>query len=227
MLTTVTLSRRIAAELIGTMLLLAIVVGSGIMAARLAAGNEAIALIANTLATGAGLIVLIHTFGPVSGAHFNPLVTLTMAWHRAISRRGASCYILAQAGGAVLGVFLAHLMFAEPLFQLSTKARDGASQGLSEMVATFGLIGCILTTGRTRPDVTPVAVGLYIASAYWFTASTSFANPAVTIARSLSDSFAGIAPASVPMFLAGQAAGMVIAVAVFGWMLGKETVNGA
>jgi glycerol uptake facilitator-like aquaporin len=214
----VTLSRRIVAEGLGTALLLAIVIGSGIMGERLAGGNQAIALLGNTIATGAGLVVLIHIFGPVSGAHFNPAVTLAVLLRRGIGAREAGLYVAAQCAGAVAGVWIAHAMFAEPLLQISTKLRDGPAQGFAEFVATFGLIGTIIATQRARPDFTPVAVGLYITAAYWFTASTSFANPAVTVARSLSNSFAGIAPASVPLFVAGQIAGAVAAVAVFGWL---------
>lgn len=214
------LARPLVAEFLGTALLLAVVVGSGITAARLAGGNDAIALLGNTLATGAGLVVLIHMFGPVSGAHFNPAVTLAMLLRREIGLRDAIVYLGAQFAGAIAGVWLAHAMFAEPLLQVSAKLRAGPAQGLSELVATFGLIGTILATQRHRPEFTPVAVGLYITSAYWFTASTSFANPAVTVARSLSDSFAGIAPASVPMFIAGQLAGALAGTVLFGWLLG-------
>jgi len=217
-----TLSRRIVAEGVGTALLLAIVVGSGIMGQRLAGGNDAIALLGNTIATGAGLVVLIHMFGPVSGAHFNPAVTLAVLARRETEWRTALLFIAAQLVGAVIGVWLAHAMFAEPILQVSTKLRDGTSQGLAEAVATFGLIGTIISTQRSRPEVTPVAVGLYITAAYWFTASTSFANPAVTVARSLSDTFAGIAPASVPMFLAGQLVGTIAAVGFFTWLFRQE-----
>jgi glycerol uptake facilitator-like aquaporin len=220
-----TLSRRVVAELLGTALLLAVVVGSGIMGERLAGGNQAIALLGNTIATGAGLVVLIHMFGPVSGAHFNPAVTLAIALRGDIEPRAAALYGAAQGIGAVLGVWAAHAMFAEPIWQISAKLRDGPSQGFSEVVATFGLIGTIVSTQRSRPEFTPVAVGLYITAAYWFTASTSFANPAVTIARSLSNTFAGIAPSSVPLFVAGQAVGTVAAVALFGWLLKEERVR--
>ena len=201
------LARRAVAEGVGTGLLLAVVVGSGIMGERLAGGNDAIALLGNTLATGAGLVVLIHVFGPVSGAHFNPAVTLALMVRREIDRRAALLYGVAQMIGAVLGVWLAHAMFAAPLWQVSAKLRDGPAQGLAEAVATFGLIGTILGTQRSRPEFTPVAVGLYITAAYWFTASTSFANPAVTLARALTDTFVGIRPADVPGFLLGQIAG--------------------
>lgn len=216
------MTRRLAAECLGTAFLLAIVIGSGIMGQRLAGGNDAIALLGNTIATGAGLIVLIHMFGPVSGAHFNPAVTLALWLRRETDARSAGAYVLAQLVGAVLGVWVAHAMFAEPLVQISTKLRDGPSQGFSEAIATFGLLGTILSTQRARSDFTPVAVGLYITAAYWFTASTSFANPAVTLARSLSNSFAGIAPSSVPAFIAAQIIGAIAAVMVFGWLLQEE-----
>jgi len=217
-----TLARRITAEALGTALLLAIVVGSGIMGKAMAGGNDAIALLGNTVSTGAGLVVLIHVFGPISGAHFNPVVTLVMALRRELTAAQALAYLAAQVLGAVLGVWLAHAMFAAPVLQISTHARDGWSQGLAELVATFGLIGTILGVSRSRPNFTPVAVGLYITSAYWFTASTSFANPAVTLARSLTDTFAGIAPASIPLFIAGQVAGALLALAVFGWLLAED-----
>ena len=213
-----TLTRRLAAEGIGTALLLAIVIGSGIMGERLAGGNMAIALLGNTIATGAGLVVLIHVFGPVSGAHFNPAVTLTFLLRGETDAPAAAGYVAAQIAGAILGTWAAHAMFAEPLLQVSTKLRDGTAQGFSECVATFGLIGTILGTRRSRPDFTPVAVGLYIAAAYWFTASTSFANPAATIARSFSDTFAGIAPSSVPLFVGAQIVGTVVSWRVFGWL---------
>ena len=217
-----TLPRRLVAELLGTALLLAIVIGSGIMGERLAGGNIAIALLGNTIATGAGLFVLIHMFGPISGAHFHPAVTLAVLIRRDTDARTALAYVIAQLIGAVLGVWTAHAMFAEPLLQVSTKLRDGPAQGFSECVATFGLIGTILATQRSRPDATPAAVGLYIVAAYWFTASTSFANPAVTIARCLSDTFAGIAPVSAPLFIAAQLAGTLAAIALFGWLLREE-----
>jgi glycerol uptake facilitator-like aquaporin len=221
------LSRRIAAEALGTALLLAIVIGSGIMGERLAGGNVAIALMANTLATGAGLVVLIEVFGPVSGAHFNPAVTLVFALRREIGVRLTLAYVAVQLVGAMVGVWAAHAMFAEPIYQVSTKLRAGPSQAWSETVATFGLVLTILGTLRFRPGVTPMAVGLYISSAYWFTASTSFANPAVTLARSLSNTFAGIAPASVPSFWMGQLLGTFAAAALSSWLFkspGKRTV---
>jgi glycerol uptake facilitator-like aquaporin len=218
----VTLARRIAAELLGTALLLAVVIGSGIMGERLAGGNAAIALLGNTIATGAGLVVLIHMFGPVSGAHFNPAVTMAALIAREIKARTALIYVLAQFAGAAIGTWLAHAMFGEPILQLSHKLRAGPGQALSEFVATFGLIGTILSTQRTRPEFTPVAVGLYITAAYWFTASTSFANPAVTVARSLSDTFAGISPACVPLFVAAQITGTLAGIAAFGWLYRQE-----
>ena len=211
--------RAFVAELVGTALLLAAVVGSGIMGERLAGGNDAIALLGNTLATGAGLVVLITIFGPISGAHFNPAVTLAFALRREIGARLALGYVAAQVAGAVLGVFAAHAMFAEPILQISTKLRDGPAQAFAEVVATFGLLATILGTVRFRPEATPTAVGLYITAAYWFTASTSFANPAVTVARSLSNTFAGIAPGSAPAFIAAQVLGALIAVRTFGWLL--------
>jgi glycerol uptake facilitator-like aquaporin len=213
------LAHRLAAEALGTALLLAIVVGSGIMGQRLAGGNDAIALLGNTLATGAGLVVLITVFGPISGAHFNPAVTLAFAIRREIGWTMALAYVAVQTPAAIGGVWLAHAMFAEPILQVSMKLRDGPAQGLAEFVATFGLIGAILGSLRFRPDATPRIVGLYITSAYWFTASTSFANPAVTLARSLSNTFAGIAPSSTPAFIAAQLAGAVAASVTFGWLL--------
>ena len=213
------LSRRLVAEALGTALLLAVVVGSGIMGERLAGGSVGLALLANTVATGAGLIVLILVFGPISGAHFNPVVTLVMLLRRALDPRTAAAYVAAQALGAVLGVVLAHRMFELPLLTLSEKARDGGGQMLSELVATFALIATILATSRFRPSVTPAAVGLVITSAYWFTASTSFANPAVAVARSLTNSFAGIAPASLPGFIAAELVGALLALVLFRWLL--------
>ena len=215
-------TRRLAAEALGTALLLAVVIGSGIMGERLAGGNVAIALLGNTLATGAGLVVLITVFGPISGAQFNPAVTLAFALKREIGWELALAYVAAQLAGGVAGVYAAHAMFAEPILQVSTRLRGGPAQAFSEFVATFGLLATILGALKFRPSFTPVAVGLYITSAYWFTASTSFANPAVTIARSLSDTFAGIAPTSAPAFIAAQIAGAVAAVAVFSWLLKEE-----
>jgi glycerol uptake facilitator-like aquaporin len=217
------LSRRLVAEGLGAALLLAVVVGSGIMGERLAGGNTAVALLANTLATGAGLVVLISLFGPVSGAHFNPAVTLVAALRREISLLDGLAYAAFQLAGAVAGVWLAHVMFGERVLQVSTQARDGPAMAISEFVATFGLVLVILGTARSRPAFTPAAVGLYIAAAYWFTASTAFANPAATIARSLSDTFAGIAPASAPAFMAAELGGALAAWGLGSWLFAKET----
>ena len=222
---TFSLTRRLAAEALGTALLLAVVVGSGIMGQRLSGGNDAIALLGNTLATGAALVVLITVLGPISGAHFNPVVTLVMAARREISARDTGLYIGTQLLGALLGVWMAHLMFEAPILQVSTKLRDGPAQVFSEAVATFGLLATILGVSRFRPQAVPAAVGLYITAAYWFTASTSFANPAVTLARSLTDTFAGIAPTSIPGFLLGQALGAVAAGLVFSWLLKENSVQ--
>jgi glycerol uptake facilitator-like aquaporin len=221
-LETFDLGRRLAAEALGTALLLAVVVGSGIMGERLAGGNTAVALLGNTLATGAALVVLVTVLGPLSGAHLNPAVTLVFALRREIGARAAVAYAVAQAVGAVVGVWAAHVMFAEPVLQASAKLRDGPAQAFSEAVATFGLIATILGSLRFRPDATPVMVGLYITSAYWFTASTSFANPAVTLARSLSDTFAGIAPSSAPAFVAAQIVGAVAAGHLCRWLFRPE-----
>lgn len=212
------LPRRLAGEALGSALLLAIVIGSGIMGERLAGGNVALALLGNTLATGAGLFVLILLFGPVSGAHFNPAVTLVLALQRRLPARDALAYAAAQVAGAVLGAWTAHAMFAESILQVSEKLRDGPAQILAEGVATFTLLLVILGTQRQRLEAVAGAVALTITAAYWFTASTSFANPAVTLARSLSDSFAGIAPASVPGFVAGQLAGALAALVLARWL---------
>ena len=195
---TFSVSRRLAAEGLGAALLLAVVVGSGIMGERLAGGNVAIALLGNTLATGAALVVLIWVFGPISGAHFNPAVTLVAALRRTLPWRLALAYAFAQVAGAILGVWAAHAMFGEAIMQVSTKSRDGGGQAFSAVVATFGPVAIILGSVRFKPDNPPLAVGFYITAAYWFAASTSFANPAVPGARSLSNTFAGIAPASAP-----------------------------
>ena len=211
------LAQRGVAECLGTAFLLAGVVGSGIMAARLSDGNGALALLCNTLPTGAILTVLILTFGPVSGAHFNPAVSIALAMRRELSANTAAIYIGAQLIGAVVGVWAAHLMFELPLWQLSSTARTGSGQWFAEAVATFGLLLTILGCSARTPSAVPYAVGLYITSAYWFTASTSFANPAVTIARSLSDTFAGIAPTGVVAFIAAQFVGMLVAVVLGRW----------
>jgi len=216
-------TKRLTAEGLGTALLLAIVIGSGIMGERLAGGNTAVALLGNTLATGAGLVVLIGVFGPISGAHFNPVVTLVFALHREITMAAALGYIAVQFAGAILGVWAAHAMFGETILQVSAKLRDGPALAFSEGVATFGLIATILGTVKFKPEFTPVAVGLYITSAYWFTASTSFANPAVTVARSLSNTFAGIAPHSVPLFIVAQLIGALTAAGLFGWLLSSTS----
>ena len=212
------LERRAAAEFLGTLFLLATVVGSGIMAEKLASGNVAIALLANTLATGAGLIALILTFGPISGAHMNPAVTISDAMAGGLPWREAPVYIAAQTIGAFAGVAAAHGMFGLAIFTVSTHVRSGSSQLLSEFVATFGLLAVIWGCHRTRPSAVPFAVGAYITAAYWFTASTSFANPAVTLARSLSNTFAGIRPEDVVGFIAAQLAGAIAATLVFGWL---------
>ena len=222
-MTPFSLLRRLAAEALGSLLLLAVVVGSGIMGQRLAGGNYAVALLGNTLATGAALVVLITVFGPISGAHLNPVVTLVAAIRRDMPWRAALAYPPAQLVGAILGVWCAHAMFGEPIWQVSTHPRTGPAQAFAEVVATFGLLATILGTVRFRPDFTATAVGLYITAAYWFTASTAFANPAVTIARSLSDSFAGIAPASAPAFVAAQLLGALLAWRVMGWLIPKES----
>jgi glycerol uptake facilitator-like aquaporin len=212
------LTQRTAAECLGTAFLLAGIVGSGIMAAKLAGGNAALALLCNTLATGAILTVLILTFGPISGAHFNPAVSIALALRGEIAPAAAATYIGAQLAGGVLGVWAAHLMFELPLWQVSATARTGTGQWFAEAVATFGLVLTILGCSARTPSAVPYAVGLYITSAYWFTASTSFANPVVTIARSLSDTFAGIAPAGVFAFICAQLLGMLAAVLLGRWL---------
>lgn len=206
-----TLTARLLGEGLGTLLLLATVIGSGIMGETLSGGNVAIALLGNTVATGAVLVVLITMLGPISGAHFNPAVTLVMLVAREISLREAVLYVLVQVVAAVAGVWLAHAMFDLDIWQVSEKVRSGGGQWLSETVATFGLVTTILLTRRFRPDQVAVSVGLYITAAYWFTASTSFANPAVTLARSLSNTFAGIRPGDVAPFVAAQLLGMLLA----------------
>jgi glycerol uptake facilitator-like aquaporin len=215
------LRRRLAAEALGTGLLVATVVGSGIMAQSLTT-NVALALLANTLATGAALVVLISVFGPLSGAHFNPAVTLVFALRGELPGRQALLYAAAQIAGGIAGTWLAHLMFALPLFELSTKVRTGGPQWLSEAVATFGLIAVILAGLRFQRHAVPWLVGLYITAAYWFTASTSFANPAVAIARALTDTFSGIRPLDLPGFIVAELAGAVIALGLMGWLLRTE-----
>lgn len=214
-----TLARRIAAEGVGTAFLLAAVVGSGIMGERLAGGNVAIALLANTLATGAMLVTLILTFGPISGAHFNPAVTLADASQGGLPWRDVPGYLTAQLAGAFAGVAAAHLMFGESIFSASHHVRSGAAQVFSEFVATFGLLCIIWGCARLRSSAVPFAVGAYITGAYWCTASTSFANPAVTLARSASDTFAGIRPVDAPGFIVAQLAGAAVATMLFRWLV--------
>lgn len=213
------LTRRLAAEFCGTAILLATVVGSGIMAERLASGNVAVALLGNTIPTGAILIVLITALGPVSGAHFNPAVTLAFLMRREIRVWTGFLYLLVQVAGGIIGTLIAHAMFEETVLQLSEHARTGPAQWLSEVVATFGLVGTIFAALRWRPDGVAWMVGLYITAAYWFTASTSFANPAVTVARALTDTFSGIRPSDAPAFIVAQFAGAALATAALGWLL--------
>ena len=215
------LARRAGAEFLGTALLVATVVGSGIMAERLAQGNDAIALLANTGATVAVLVVLILCFGALSGAHFNPAVSLAMAALRELAWREVPAYVAAQVAGGVLGTWLAHAMFALPILQASAKPRGGPAQWLSEIVATFGLLLTIRAVSRNRAEAVPYAVALWIGAAYWFTASTSFANPAVTLARAFSDTFAGIRPADAPAFMLAQLVGAGLAIAVSLWLYPK------
>ena len=216
---TFSFARKLAAEALGTAFLLATVVGSGVMAENLAGGNVALALLGNTVATGAILAVLILIFGPVSGAHFNPAVTLAFLMRREIGAGHAALYVAVQVAAGLAGVLVAHLMFAEPAFAASMKARTGIAQWTGEFVATFGLVATILGTLRFRPDATPYAVGLFITAGYWFTSSTSFANPAVTVARSLTDTFSGIMPAHAPGFVLAQLVGAAAATMVFRWLL--------
>ncbi len=219
---TFTFSRRLAGEALGTALLLATIVGSGIMGDKLAGGNIALALFAVTFAAGAMLIVLINVFGPISGAHFNPVVSLSFTLQKQMKWSECAAYAIAQIGGGVAGAVLAHLMFGEHLIALSVaEPRTGIGMWLSEFVATFGLLTAILGCARHRPDVIPFAVGLFVAAGFWFTYSTCFANPAVTIARALTDTFTGIRPADVVGFIAAQALGAVAATAVFGWFWKK------
>jgi glycerol uptake facilitator-like aquaporin len=213
-----TLARRVAAEFIGTAMLLAVVVGSGIMGERLAGGNIALALLGNSIATGGGLVALILVFGPISGAHFNPALTLALAATRRHVWRDAPGYLVAQFAGAIFGVWAAHAMFSEPLLQVSGKLRPGAALMFSEVVATFGLLMTILGCARRRPEAVPYAVAVYIVAAYWFTASTSFANPAVTVARSLTNTFAGIRPVDAPGFIIAQCVGAALAVVADRWL---------
>jgi glycerol uptake facilitator-like aquaporin len=213
------LAKRTVSEGLGTALLLAAVVGSGIMGERLSAGNVAVALLANSLATGAALVALILTFGPLSGAHFNPLVTLAMAWRKQLPWREVGPYAVAQVLGALVGVWITHFIFELPVFMTSPHVRAGLPQWGSEAVATFGLLAVIFGCAKARPSAVPFAVGGYITAAYWFTSSTSFANPAVTVARSLTATFSGIRPQDVPGFVGGQIVGAVLATALFGWLV--------
>jgi glycerol uptake facilitator-like aquaporin len=216
-----TLGRAAAAEAIGTALLLAIVVGSGIMGERLAQGNAAVALLANSIATGAGLYVLIVIFGPVSGAHFNPVVSAVSAWEGQLNARDSVVYVVAQVSGAFAGVAAAHAMFTLPVWQISARVRPTLGEAFGEVIATFGLVLVISLVSRFRAETIPVAVAAFITSAYWFTSSTSFANPAVTLARAMTDTFAGISPQSVPLFVAGQMAGAVVATLFAHWLIGS------
>ncbi len=214
----VTLGRQLVAEAVGTALLLVAVVGSGIMAERLCAGNVGLALLANALATGGALVALILTFGPISGAHLNPVVSLALASRGHLRWRAAMAYIPAQVIGAVIGVWTAHIMFGLPILQASTHARGTVGEWVGEFVATFGLLGLILSTSRHSPAAIPYAVAAYITGAYWFTSSTSFANPAVTFARALTNSFAGIQLGHVPAFVVAEVIGGVAATLLFGWL---------
>jgi glycerol uptake facilitator-like aquaporin len=219
-MTSPSLSKRAVSEFVGTALLLATVVGSGIMGEKLAGGNIAVALLANTVATGAGLVAFILTFGPISGAHFNPAVTLADASQGGLAWRDVPVYFIAQVAGAFAGVAIAHVMFKEPaLFFASQHERSGVAQLVSEFVATFGLLGVIWGCVRSRPGAVPFAVGAYITAAYWFTSSTSFANPAVTLARAASDTFAGIRPVDAPGFIVAQLLGASAATALFRWLV--------
>jgi glycerol uptake facilitator-like aquaporin len=219
MASAVDLRRRVFAEALGTALLLATVIGSGIMGDKLCGGNVAIALLANTIATGAGLVAFISTFGPVSGAHFNPAVTVADAMQGGLPWREVPAYVAGQILGAFVGVGVAHVMFGQAIFSASTHERAGLAQWISELVATFGLLSVIWACVRRRPSVVPFAVGAYITAAYWFTASTSFANPAVTLARSASNTFAGIRLADVPGFVVAQILGAMAATWTFGWLV--------
>jgi glycerol uptake facilitator-like aquaporin len=219
-------ARAIVAEAVGTALLAAAVIGSGIMAADLAAGSAAVALLANTLATGAALVALIAAFGPISGAHLNPLVTLALAAARELPGRRAAGYVAAQLAGGIAGAVLANAMFDLPPIALATTERHGFALLLSEAVATFGLLGVVIAVGRRRAAAAPYAVAAYITAAYWFTASTSFANPAITVARSLSDTFTGIAPADVGPFIGAQLVGATLAALLFGWLVPPAPLQG-
>lgn len=216
------MARRLFSEWLGTFFLVAVVIGSGIMAERLADGNSAIALLGNTIPTGAILVVIILIFGPLSGAHFNPAVTLAFAIRREIDIKAATGYAIVQILGGICGAMVAHIMFELPLIQASETVRSGFAQWVAEFVATFGLVGTIFACIKARPEAVPYAVGLYITAGYWFTSSTSFANPAVTISRTLTNTFSGISPLNAPAFILAQLFAAVVAVSVFGWLLADQ-----
>ena len=216
------MARRLFSEWLGTFFLVAVVIGSGIMAERLAGGNIALALLGNTIATGAILVVIILIFGPISGAHFNPAVTLAFVLRRDIDRKTAGYYVVLQILGGITGAAVAHIMFELPLFEASVNVRTGISQWVAEFVATFGLVATIFGCIKSRPEAVPYAVGLYITAGYWFTSSTSFANPAVTIARTMTNTFSGIAPVDAPAFILAQLIAASVVVWVFGWLLNDK-----
>jgi glycerol uptake facilitator-like aquaporin len=220
------MARKLFAEWLGTFFLVAVVIGSGIMAERLAGGNIALALLGNTIATGAILVVIILIFGPISGAHFNPAVTFAFLLRRDIDKRTAGYYVILQILGGIAGAAVAHIMFELPLFEASVNVRTGISQWVAEFVATFGLVATIFGCIKSRPEAVPYAVGLYITAGYWFTSSTSFANPAVTIARTMTNTFSGIAPVNAPAFILAQLIAASVVVWVFGWLL-DEKASGA
>jgi len=217
------MARKLFAEWLGTFFLVAVVIGSGIMAERLAGGNIALALLGNTIATGAILVVIILIFGPISGAHFNPAVTFAFLLRRDIDKRTAGYYVILQILGGIAGAAVAHIMFELPLFEASVNVRTGISQWVAEFVATFGLVATIFGCIKSRPEAVPYAVGLFITAGYWFTSSTSFANPAVTIARTMTDTFSGIAPVDAPAFILAQLIAASVVVWVFGWLLDDKT----
>ncbi len=219
------MARKLFAEWLGTFFLVAVVIGSGIMAEQLAGGNIALALLGNTIATGAILVVIILIFGPISGAHFNPAVTFAFLLRRDIDKRTAAYYVILQILGGIAGAAVAHIMFELPLFEASVNVRTGISQWVAEFVATFGLVATIFGCIKARPEAVPYAVGLYITAGYWFTSSTSFANPAVTIARTMTDTFSGIAPVNAPAFIFAQLIAAAVVVWVFGWLLDDEAAS--
>jgi glycerol uptake facilitator-like aquaporin len=219
------MARKLFAEWLGTFFLVAVVVGSGIMAERLSGGNVAIALLGNTIATGAILMVIILIFGPLSGAHFNPAVTLAFAIRGEIDKKTAVLYVIAQILGGICGAIVAHIMFEMPLVEASEHARTGVSQWVAEFVATFGLLATIFGCIKYRPEAVPYAVGLFITAGYWFTSSTSFANPAVTIARTMTNTFSGIAPRDAPGFILSQIFAAIVAVLIFNWLFGDRVVE--